>query len=221
MLAKILTQPTLSKRVTAIQPTGASQPMTVSYVDYTPGQLQAPPQTSTFDYVISTMPLSSLRYVDLELCNLSYLQKESMRTLRYDSSCKVGIKFKTRWWQSLQTPIVGGQTNTDRIVRTVVYPSFGIDDPNADAVMIASYTWSQDAVRIGGLINGKNTLDEQFLVKSILDDLIALHNLDANFFDDELEDYHAFAWNTDPFTLGTPTILRDCRAWELIGLSRI
>ncbi len=84
--------------------------------------------------------------------------------------------------------IKGGQTKTDRVVRTVVFPSYGVDDPNTDAVMIASYTWSQDAARVGGLMNGRNTADEQFLIDNILKDLAALHDVTFDFLKNELQD---------------------------------
>lgn len=200
MLATISTKPKVSKRVVSVVPTAANRPLTVTY---TTNQVNASPETSEYDYVISTIPLASLRFVNLDRCNLSYAQREGMRTLRYDASCKVGLKFRTRWWQNLRSgPIVGGQTKTDRVVRTVVYPSYGVGDPNADAVMIASYTWSQDALRVGGLINGYQTADEKFLINNIIEDLAALHQVDLSFLHEQLEDYSAFDWYSDSNTLG-------------------
>ncbi|KAK0189843.1 flavin-containing amine oxidoreductase-domain containing protein [Armillaria mellea] len=184
-----------NKRVTSITPTanGSKRFRKPLSVTYSSGRAKV---STEYDYVISTIPLPALRFVDLDRCNLSYAQLEGMRTLRYSSSCKVGMRFSSRWWQSLATgPIKGGQTKTDRIVRTVVFPSYGIDDPNADAVMIASYTWSQDAARLSGLMNGRNTTDEQLLIDSILKDLAALHG-------NELQDWYAWDWYSHPFTLG-------------------
>lgn len=156
-----------------------------------------------YDYVVSTVPLPALRFVDLNGCNLSYAQLEGMRTLRYDSSCKVGLRFSTRWWEALSTgAIKGGQSKSDRIFRTAVFPSYGVDDPNADAVMIASYTWSQDAARVAGLIQGRNTVDEQFLVDQILMDLSVIHGVPIGWLKNELQDWCAWDWYSDPFTLG-------------------
>ncbi|SJL08495.1 uncharacterized protein ARMOST_11859 [Armillaria ostoyae] len=184
-----------NKRVTSITPTATgTKPLSVTY---------GSEASNEYDYVISTIPLPALRFVDLDGCNLSYAQLEGLRTLRYDSSCKVGIRFSSRWWQTLPTgSIKGGQTKTDRIVRTVVFPSYGVNDLNADAVMIASYTWSQDAARVGGLINGRHTADEQFLIDNILKDLAALHGVTFDFLKKELRDWCAWEWYSDPFTLG-------------------
>jgi len=197
MVAKIKTKVTYNRRVISIVPTKANKPLAVTT---TSGQTK---ETTEYSYVISTIPLPALRFVNLDRCNLSYAQREGMRTLRYDSSCKVGLRFSSRWWQTLQSGgIKGGQTKTDRIVRTVVFPSYGINDENADAVMIASYTWSQDALRIGGLCNGRDHPDEQFLIDSILGDLSALHGVTVKTLTDELKDWCAFDWYSDPFTLG-------------------
>ncbi|KAJ2916960.1 hypothetical protein MD484_g3434, partial [Candolleomyces efflorescens] len=186
-----------NKRVTSITPTEDGKPISVTYSS---GGASA---STKYDYVISTIPLPALRFVDLDGCNLSYAQLEGMRTLRYDSSCKVGIRFSSRWWQTLSTgSIQGGQTKTDRVVRTVVFPSYGVDDPNTDAVMIASYTWSQDAARVGGLMNGRSSAEEEFLIDNILKDLAALHEVTFEFLKNEMLDWCAWDWYSDPFTLG-------------------
>lgn len=201
MVSKISGKIQYNKRVTSITPVAVVDGNRPLSVTYSSSGDKAP---NEYDYVISTIPLPALRFVDLDGCNLSYAQLEGMRTLRYDSSCKVGIRFSSRWWQTLSTgSIKGGQTKTDRVVRTVVFPSYGVDDPNADAVMIASYTWSQDAARVGGLINGRNTVDEQFLIDNILKDLAALHGVTFDFLKkDQLLDWCAWDWYSDPFTLG-------------------
>ncbi|KAK7047644.1 hypothetical protein VNI00_006412 [Paramarasmius palmivorus] len=202
MLAKIPT-PQYSKRVTKIEPSYTSPPLPQIRplsVSYTTGTTT---HSKSYDYVISTIPLSVLRYVDVDRCNLSYAQREGMRTLRYGSSCKIGIKFTSRWWQNLGTgSIIGGQSKTDRVIRTAVFPSYGIADPKADAVMIASYTWSQDALRVGGLCSGRDHPNEQFLIDHMLEDLAVLHGVTYQFLKKECQDWFAFDWYANPFTLG-------------------
>ncbi|KDQ10963.1 hypothetical protein BOTBODRAFT_469085 [Botryobasidium botryosum FD-172 SS1] len=201
MVEKIRYKPMLSKRVTDIFPTANDKPIAVTYVN---NRISSAPRTKHYDYVISTLPLPSLRLVNIDKCNPSYAQTQALRTLRYDSSVKVALKFRTRWWQTLEGDkgIIGGQTKTDRVVRTVVYPSYGIDDPKADAVMIASYTWSQDAQRIASLVNGPSSTDEKLLVELILNDLAVMHGLDPDFLHDELEDFMAWDWSSSQFSLG-------------------
>jgi len=198
MVSKLTKKIQYKKRVTHIFPTGEAKPMQLKYSYGKEAKGEA-----NFNYVISTIPLPSLRFVDLDMCNLSYAQLEGMRTLRYDSSCKVGIRFKSRWWQTLRSgSIKGGQSKTDRIIRTAVFPSYGVNDPDADAVMIASYTWSQDASRVGGLMRGRDSEAEAFLIENILEDLSLLHGVDLKFLRGELDDWCAFDWYADPHTLG-------------------
>ena len=119
-------------------------------------------ESKAFSHVINTAPLSIQRTMDMSACDLTYKQREAIRTLHYDFSCKVGIKFKTRFWETASSsankfpsdPIKGGQSSTDNPLRIVVYPSYGVDTIDAAAVMIASYTWAQDASRMGALCCG-------------------------------------------------------------------
>jgi monoamine oxidase len=97
-----------------------------------------------YSHVISTLPFSCLRCVDLTGSNLDYKQKAALRCLNYGAGIKVGIKFKTRWWQDreLFPPQVGGVSSTDRQSRVVVYPSYGLKDhPTDPGVLIAAYNW--------------------------------------------------------------------------------
>lgn len=92
-----------------------------------------------YDHVIGTTALGPLQDMDLDGLNLSYEKKLALRKLNYDPAAKIGIKFKTRWWEKLPLPIVGGRSQSDLPIRNCVFPSYGIDTPNAAAAMIASY----------------------------------------------------------------------------------
>ena len=96
-----------------------------------------------FSHVISTIPFSALRSVDISRCNLNYTQKMALRCLNYGPSVKVGIKFKTRWWQTDEFgKQMGGQSSMDHPSRVVVYPSYGIgDQEDKPGVLIAPYNW--------------------------------------------------------------------------------
>lgn len=93
-------------------------------------------------HVIATPALSCMRSVDLTEAGLDFTQKQALRCLAYGAAIKVGIKFKTRWWQSIPGyEQIGGVSNTDRPIRVVVYPSYGVHDAGAAGVLIASYAW--------------------------------------------------------------------------------
>ena len=97
-----------------------------------------------YSHVVSTVPLSCLRMINLADCGLDYQQQTALRALEYTPAVKVGIKFRTRWWQhdarfATQT---GGASSTDRPSRMVVYPSYGLDDaPDSPGVLIVAYAW--------------------------------------------------------------------------------
>jgi hypothetical protein len=99
--------------------------------------------TKRYSHVISTVPFSCLRSMDLVHAGLSPKQNEAVRCLEYGPSIKIGIKFKTRWWQHKETGAIrGGLSKTDLPVRTVVYPSYGEDDDkDMSGILMASYAW--------------------------------------------------------------------------------
>lgn len=64
-----------------------------------------------YAHVISTVPLGAVRMIDLDERNLSYALTEALRTLQYGPSTKVGVRFKSRWWEECGR--VGGVSSTD------------------------------------------------------------------------------------------------------------
>jgi monoamine oxidase len=162
-----------------------------------------PPRT--YSHVISTISLGCLQTVDLKHAYLSYEQKAAIRTCNYCDSTKVGIKFKSRWWETDVNPagpVRGGQSYTDRPTRTVVYPSYGIDS-GGKAVMIASYNWCQDASRFGSLIKGHDSLEEKQLIDIILRDIAVLHGVEYEWLKEkQYEDHFAWNWNQYEYTRG-------------------
>jgi len=131
MQAKLTkTQVVFGKQVTAITPSPDCSIMLTT----------ADPKAPTlgpFSHVISTIPVPVLRTVDLSACKLSNFQTNALREKDNDGA---------------PITIVGGQSFTDRIVRTVVYPSYGpgtgVGPDTGDAVLIASYCWTDDASRL-------------------------------------------------------------------------
>jgi monoamine oxidase len=150
------------------------------------------------------MSFGCLRMVDLDQLYLSSGQRNAIRELIYTPSIKIGLQFKTAWWEKLN--IVGGQSSTDRPIRDVVYPSHGPDashpNNNKTNCMIASYNGMQDSQRIGGLMKGKDTAEERIMLELVMRDLAAVHNVDVEKLWDEFEDYHPWDFYRDEFQLG-------------------
>ncbi|KAA1477068.1 hypothetical protein DENSPDRAFT_786135 [Dentipellis sp. KUC8613] len=161
--------------------------------------------TRRYSHVISTVPLSCLGAIDTDGLGLLYNQKQAIRALNYDSSTKVGIKFKTRWWEKegvIPTgPIRGGQSSSDTQIRTCVYPSYGIDTPDAPGVLIVSYTWGQDARRIGSLAREKGSKADEMLLELTLDELAKMHGVPKEKFG-PVEDHYVYNWDLDEHARG-------------------
>ncbi|CAA7261987.1 unnamed protein product [Cyclocybe aegerita] len=161
-----------------------------------------------YNHVISTLPLPVLRTLDLKNAGLDILQSNALRQLQYGPSIKIGILFKEPWWTTGQDKdgvkfnIIGGQSYTDLPIRTVVYPSHGAGTDTPSNTLIASYCWTNDAERLGSLINtGKETYDEQ-LKALVLSNLAEVHNVSVEYLEEQFADIHAWDWNHDPLTMG-------------------
>ena len=116
-------------------------------------------------------------------------------------SYKIGIRFHEPWWEQLG--IVGGQSYTDLPIRTTVYPSYPSGTGSKSRVLIASYCSSQDAERLGVLINGDGTAQPE-RIKLVMNDLAAVHKCDVEKLWELYTpgDYFAWDWLHDPLTMG-------------------
>lgn len=99
------------------------------------------------DYAILTVPFPVLRHVEV-LQPFSKGKQRAIRQLHYDASAKILMQFKRRFWEE-DEGIFGGGTFTDLPIRTVYYPEQGRE--TGRGVLLASYTWSEDAQRWGSL----------------------------------------------------------------------
>jgi monoamine oxidase len=116
------------------------------------------------DYVILTVPFPVLRHVEIAPA-FSRAKQRAVRQLHYDASAKVFLQFRRRFWED-DDGIVGGGTVTDLAVRNVYYPDHGRD--TGRGVMLASYTWGEDAQRWGSLSTGER-------ITQALEDVARIH----------------------------------------------
>jgi len=165
-----------------------------------------------FSHVVSTASFANLGTIDTDQVPMTYKQRQAIRTLNYNPAVKVGIKFKTRWWEQDGMKQRGGSSSTDRPSRSVVYPSYGLGEEGPGILMV-TYNWHQDASRFGALIQNPDwsmQLDpdrerppsEQVLLDQIYQDLALLHGVTVEWLRDETLDYHAFNWYQNPYTMG-------------------
>lgn len=192
--------------VTALSDAGSSG-ITVTYTNKSTGAATS----TTYNTVFNTTTLACLQQMDISGLNLNTSLLTGIRSLAYDRSCKVAIKFNQAWWAVPGGGIPNGGTSaTDLPIRSVVYPSWN-DGTTNPAVLIASYTWAQDADRMGSFIprysnspekNQAPTKDDPVL-HIVLRNLAKVWSVKPNSpsYEDLLDmyvDHHAYAWQQDP-----------------------
>jgi len=116
------------------------------------------------DYAIVTLPFSVLRQVEV-MTPFSRGKQRAIRQLNYSASTKILFQVRERIWEA-QDGIYGGATVTDLPVRRLNYPT--PDPTTSRGVLLASYTWDQDAARWGAM-------DEETRLEEALDDVSRIH----------------------------------------------
>jgi len=141
----------------------------------------------TGDYAILTVPFPVLRHVEIAPA-FSRPKQRAIRQLHYDASAKVFLQFRRRFWED-DDGIVGGGTVTDLAVRNVYYPDHGRD--TGRGVVLASYTWGEDAQRWG-------SLSESERITQALEDVARIHPQAP----EEFEVGTSKMWHDDEFAGG-------------------
>ena len=146
------------------------------------------PRVFRGDFAICTLPFSVMRHIDTDPAFSAGKQK-AIRQLHYDAATKIFLQVRRPFWQD-SDGILGGTTVTDLPVRRIVYPS-GPLDPGQRAMLLASYTWGQDALRW-------SALDPAERVERALRDVTRIHPEAAQ----EFESGVSYSWYQDPYSMG-------------------
>jgi monoamine oxidase len=120
--------------------------------------------TATGDYAIITVPFPVLRHVEV-VKPFSKPKQRAIRQLHYDASAKILMQCRRRFWEE-DDGIFGGGSVTDLPIRIVYYPDHSRE--TGRGVILASYTWSEDAQRWG-------SLDPRDRISQALEDVAAIH----------------------------------------------
>jgi monoamine oxidase len=104
-------------------------------------------RSMTGDAAILTVPFPVLRHVEA-LPEFSRGKQRAIRQLHYDASAKILLQFRRRFWEEADG-ITGGGSFTDLPIRVIYYPDHGQE--TGRGVLLASYTWGEDAQRWGSL----------------------------------------------------------------------
>ena len=120
--------------------------------------------TERGDYAVCTLPFSVLRSVEI-MTPFSHGKQRAIRQLNYHASTKILFQVRERIWET-EDGILGGATVTDLPIRRMNYPT---PDPSTTrGILLASYTWGQDALQWGAM-------DDETRQEEALDDVSRIH----------------------------------------------
>ena len=143
--------------------------------------------SETADYMICTLPFAVLRHLEI-LKPFSRSKQKAIRQLHYDASTKIFIQTRRRFWEEDEN-IFGGGTITDLAIRNLYYPEHGRE--TGRGVLLASYTWADDAERWA-------SLSPHDRLEQTIENVAQIHpQITA-----EYEGGASWSWHDDPFAGG-------------------
>lgn len=159
--------------------------------------------THSADLAIIAIPFSLLRFVDIEpFHSISYYKRKAIREINYMSATKIGIEFKSRFWERYGQ--FGGKSTTDFPSRLTLYPSIGIGKTGR-AVVNASYTWADEALTL-------SSLTEEERIQYTLKDMSKIW---GNQVYSEFITGTSFNWSQNSFSVGAFTFFEPGQEEEL------
>ena len=102
------------------------------------------PKVEVFDKLLVTIPTPALKMI--ERPQWSSEKEQAIRACNVIPCYKLGLQFKTRFWEKGERPAYGGQSTTDTPSRWIVYPPCGFNDPGNGILL--TYCWSTDALNL-------------------------------------------------------------------------
>ncbi|HIU77521.1 MAG TPA: FAD-dependent oxidoreductase [Candidatus Pelethocola excrementipullorum] len=156
-----------------------------------------------FDYMICTIPFSTLREVDIE----PFFTNQKMRAIEelfYPDSFKAAFLCNRRFWEenTIYGMMNGGISFTDLPIQSIVYPSDHIQgtsplfySPLEPGVLVASYNVNQDSVRVA---NQRESRRLSLVERNVEE----VHGLPDNFLDSIVESYKVVDWYQQQWSRG-------------------
>ena len=161
-----------------------------------------------FDYVICSIPFSTLRAVNINPL-FSSRKMQAIREVNYSDSQKTLLLCKHRFWEKgvANEKIIGGISYTDLLISTIVYPSHqevlinnnSLNSSNDPGVLLASYNLNLDAVRLGNM-------DDETRITLIKRQVEEVHGLPKGYLDSIVIDYKTVNWNNAQWFRGAFSI---------------
>lgn len=157
-----------------------------------------------FDYVICAIPFSSLRRIEIKPL-FTTAKMQAINEMNYEIAYKMYFYLKERFWEMGNTTkkIIGGSSFTDLPLISMYYPpdhakpvsnKYGKwilkPDKNYEeaGVLLASYSWCQNAVRLGNE-------NPELQISDVIKYIEKVHDLPAHYIDENLVDYKSLIWS--------------------------
>lgn len=159
--------------------------------------------TDIFDYVICTIPYSTLREVEIKPY-FSNLKMQAILEFNYVDSQKTLFMCNNRFWEQDTDygRMDGGFSQTDLPIQSIFYPRKNIlcpdtssCSPNEPGVLVASYNFHLNATRLGNM-------EKTFRYELIRESVERVHGLPSGFLNSIVEDHKTLVWNNDSNTRG-------------------
>jgi len=99
--------------------------------------------------VVVAIPPSALHSI-VDRPKWSFMKEQSIRGAHYEPLYKIGLHFRTRFWErSHSNPCFGGQSTTDLRFRWIVFPSNDLGSNGSGVLLL--YSWMSDASKWAGM----------------------------------------------------------------------
>ena len=142
------------------------------------------------DYLFNSVPFNLVRFWDLP--PHSSRLRRAINRMRYSGSVKMILHFRTRFWENLKYPILGGCLSSDNpMFGELCYPSYNINGSGPGVLL--SYVASDDARALCAL-------SEKQHVNRILAYLKSLHG--PVVYKQFTGLYHRHCWDHEPYSGG-------------------
>ncbi|MGL4570410.1 MAG: flavin monoamine oxidase family protein [Clostridium sp.] len=150
-----------------------------------------------FDYVICTIPFSSLRNININPM-FSTEKMQAIKELVYISAQKTILLCRECFWEKGNSDeiIIGGASNTDLLIGSIWYPNYKNNYNKKEevykrkGVLLASYNMNEDAIRLGNM-------EPRSRIIKVKRDVEAVHGLTNNYLDSIVEDHKTINWDNE------------------------
>uniref|UniRef100_A0A8C0G4W6 Amine oxidase n=1 Tax=Chelonoidis abingdonii TaxID=106734 RepID=A0A8C0G4W6_CHEAB len=145
----------------------------------------------TADYVLVTTTAKAARFIKFSP-PLSPLKTHALRSIHYTKDVKIALACTKKFWE--KDGIHGGRSITDRPSRFIYYPNHNF--PSGLGVILASYTWGDDAEFF-------IPLSDEKCVDVVLEDLAKIHQLPKDYIQRVCNKYVIKKWGLDRYSMGS------------------